>query len=228
MSLTKLFELEAPLKEDIAQVLKILTAEPCQDCRIGLRWPNNRGLVYRGNPRARMAALSEAPGGSEMEMGQAMVGKAGQLLDTWFSYLSMNPNQEAFIINIVQCQPPLVKKEGRMQQRPPEKDEIATCFPARALRVLRAMPNLEVVWTLGWAAARALLGGEPGVKTHEGSWFLTDLLPGVPVYCMVHPSYLLREPGEEKEGRVLECLDGLRRLYLDTGKVVRLARETQK
>jgi hypothetical protein len=126
------------------------------------------------------------------------------------------------------CQPHKIEKEGKMQQEAPDKDEITACWVPRGLRVLKAMPNLEAVITLGWVAAKALLGGEPKSKTHEGNWFESTALPGIAIFCMVHPSFVLREPSPEKDSRVAECMKSFKREYLENKKCHLLAQEVKK
>jgi len=222
-------------KEDCLIVIKDLS-HPCYDCRLGhFQNPkHNRGLVWRGNSNAKIAIVSIMPGPKEMEGGKPLIGGSGKLCDKWFGYIHIDTNKDAFVINVVQCKPPDVKKSGeeKASQREPELDEYAACFPSRCLRVLRAMPHLEVIVTLGWSAARCLLGGEPKEASHMGHWYTTSLLPDKAVYCLPHPAGLLRdEAGENKASdailnkkyKVIKCLDRFKRQYLDTGRAVGLA-----
>lgn len=219
-----LFDLGSIEKEDIKEVLKVLNVN-CTACRLSLLHPHNRGLLVRGNPLAKIAVLAEAPGDKETEFGMPLVGNSGKEWDRWALAVGMNTNNDCFHTNIIQCQPHKSFKEERMQQDPPDKDEITACWIPRGLRVLKAMPNLEVVITLGWVAAKALLGAEPKAKTHEGNWFESNVLPGIAVFCMTHPAFILREPSPEKDSRVTECMQAFKREYLDGGKCLQLAQE---
>jgi uracil-DNA glycosylase family 4 len=217
-------------KEDIFPVIKDLSF-PCYDCRLGhcQKPKQNRGLIWRGNPQAKIALVSIMPGPKEMESGKPLTGKSGQLSDRWFKYLNLDTNKDMFVINVVQCKPPDVEKKGEggkieTSQREPEQDELAACFPNRCLRILRAMPALEVVVTMGWPAARCILGGDPKDQSHMGHWYTTSLLPGKAVYCLPHPAALLREDKNyDKKYKLIKCLDRFKRQYLDTNKVVGLA-----
>jgi DNA polymerase len=218
-------------KENVLTVIKDLSF-PCYDCRLGhCQNPKyNKGFIWRGNPNARIALVSIMPGPKEMASGKPLTGGSGELSDKWFKTLSLDTNVDMFVTNVVQCKPPDVKKEGGEEsQREPEMDELAACFPGRCLRVLRAMPNLEVVITMGWTAARCLLGGSPTEATHMGHWYTTSLLPGKAVFCLVHPAAILRdsEPTPaalDKRYKVMKCLQKFKRQYLDTKKVVQLAK----
>lgn len=224
-----LFQLIRPEKEDIKAVITQLSVT-CDRCRLGVVFhPTNRGVIWRGNPDAKIAVIGEAPGDTETEQGLPLIGQSGKLWDKWAWYLGLDPKKDCFITNVVQCQPDKVKdkKKNRMAQRAPDEDELNACFGPRCLRMLRAMPNLEVVWTLGWTAARSILGGEPGSKTHENRWFKTSLLPGVAVFCSVHPAYLLHEPSPDKTGRVRIGLDAFKKEYLELKKVTRIVKEME-
>ena len=223
-----LFNLDSLLqKEDIKSVLKELSTN-CTACRLSILHPYNRGLLVRGNPEARIGVLAEAPGDKETETGKPLVGNSGKEWDRWASAIGLDTNKDCFHTNVIQCQPPKVLKEDKMQQEAPDKDEIKACWVPRGLRVLKSMPNLEVVITLGWVAAKAILGGEPKGKSHEGNWFETTALPGIPVFCMTHPSAVLREPSPEKDLKVAECMRAFKREYLDSHKCFELAQEIKR
>lgn len=221
-----LFNLEEIAREDVHSTIKELSTT-CNSCRLSFIHPFNRGLLHRGNPLAKIAVLAEAPGDKETELGQPLVGNSGKEWERWAASIQLDTQKAVFHTNVIQCQPRKVMKEERMQQEPPDKDEIKACWVPRGLRVLKAMPNLEAVITLGWVAAKALLGGEPSSKSHEGNWFESNALPGVAVFCLVHPSYVLRDPTPEKDIRVSECMKAFKREYLDTQKCYLLSQEVK-
>lgn len=207
-------------QEDVLEVIKDLS-HSCYDCRLGhCQSPkNNRGLVWRGSPNAKMALVSIMPGPKEMETGKPLTGKSGELADIWFKSINIDTNTDMLVINVVQCKPPDVEKEeGEISQREPENDELSVCFPSRCLRVLRAMPNLEAIITLGWSAAKCILGGSANEVTHMGHWYSTSMLPHKIVYCLPHPAALLRDkeptaPALERKYKVMKCLNRLQRSY---------------
>jgi uracil-DNA glycosylase family 4 len=214
-------------KEDVTKVMKELSTT-CHACRLSLIHPDNRGIIWRGDVNAKVAIIGEAPGDMETEIGRPLVGPSGKEWERWARLIGLDTIKGCFISNVVQCQPEKHRIDGRLSQQAPDKDEIKACFGSRTLRVLKAMPNLEVVITLGWVAAKTILGGEPKSKTHEGQWFESSLLPGIAVFCLVHPAYLLREPSAEKTGKVETCLQLFKREYLETKKVIGLAKATKE
>jgi uracil-DNA glycosylase family 4 len=220
-------------QENILSVIKELSV-PCHDCRLGYLHDldHNKGLIWRGNTNAKIALVSIMPGPDEMKSGKPLTGKSGQLSDRWFEYIGLDTNKDMFVINVVQCKPPNVLKKGedKASQREPETDELATCFPTRCLRVIRTMPNLEVVITMGWVAAKCILGGDPKEASHMGHWYVTSLLPNKAIYCLPHPAAILREKKSSsasaliKRYKVIKCLDRFRRSYLESSKALKLAK----
>lgn len=219
-----LFNIEAACKEDIGNALKAINVN-CTACRLSLLHPHNRGLLVRGNPKAKIGVVAEAPGDKETEQGQPLVGNTGKEWDRWALSIGISTNKDCFHTNVIQCQPYKSLKEGKMAQEAPDKDEIKACWVPRGLRLLKSMPNLEVVVTLGWVAAKAILGGEPKSKTHQGNWFESTALPGVAVFCLPHPSFILRDPTPEKDQGVAQAMQAFRREYLESGKCYQLAQE---
>jgi DNA polymerase len=208
-------------------VRELRSSAPCQNCRLSLLHPNNRGVMYRGDINAKIAVLDIAPRSTEMMAGSPLVGKSGQEFEKWMRYLNIVTKSDIFVTSIVQCQPPQKKeKDGTSAQRMPLQDEIAACWYPRTLRLIQAMPNLECIMTLGLAAAKAMLGGDPISKTHEGRWFVSSLIPGIPVFCMDHPEESLAKPTPEKKGKTKVILDCFRREYLLNPKVIEIAKNT--
>jgi uracil-DNA glycosylase family 4 len=216
-------------QEKISDVIKALCV-PCDGCRLSLIHPYNRGFIYRGDPYARIAVVYEAPRDAETERGVSMVGAHGKAFEKWMRLLKLDTTKDVFITSMVQCQPPLERKGDEKQQREPDKSEISACFGPRCLRVIRAMPNLEAVMILGWTAAGAMLGfGEeandkPKAKTHDTQWFESSLLPGIPIFCMVDPVWVIKKPSPDKNAIVERALDYFRREFLEQTKIAELAR----
>jgi uracil-DNA glycosylase family 4 len=222
-----LFNLDEISKEDVREVCKELS-QTCTACRLSLIHPYNHGLLVRGNPDARIGVLAEAPGDKETEQGKPLVGNSGKEWDKWGQSIGLSTNKDCFHTNVIQCQPQKVLKEDRMSQEAPDKDEIAACWIPRGLRVLKAMPNLEVIITLGWVAAKAVLGGEPKAKTHQGNWYESTTLPGIGIFCLPHPAFILRDPTPEKDMGVSQAMAAFKREYLNDRKCYLLAQKVKE
>ena len=186
--------------EDVDQVIAELS-RTCLACGLGSLHPDNPGLIFRGNQYGWLAFLSEMPGPVEWKTKKAMSGPTGRLLDKWCTnVLGIDSNKESLIINVVQCPTPFTVPKGKNQrgkQRSPDKKEILKCTP-RWMRVLRAMPNLTCLVTLGAVATETLFGVDPLETVFTGNWFRMTKLPGVAVYVLPHPAALLHDPSEER------------------------------
>jgi uracil-DNA glycosylase family 4 len=218
------FEIE---KEDAAVVMKEILA-PCESCRLSMLHPNNKGCCYRGSLEAELAVIYEAPRDSETVRGTALMGHTGKEFESWARWLQLDTRKEVFITCVIQCQPEKVKKNGILTQREPDEAEVRACFGPRALRLLRAMPNLKCLMTLGWPAARALVGGAPIAKTHEAQWFETSLVPGVPVFCMPDPGWVITKPSPDRVAAIQRDLEYFRREHMKQDKMSQLAKAAQE
>lgn len=218
-----LFNLDELGKEDVKDVLKELNVN-CTACRLSFLHPYNRGILTRGDPMSKIGVIAEAPGDKETELGMPLVGPSGREWDRWAKDIGLNTKTDCFHTNVIQCQPHKVIKEGKLAQEAPDRDEIKACWIPKGLRILKAMPNLEVVITLGWVAAAAILGGEPKGKSHAGNWYETNALPGIPIFCLPHPAFILRDPTPEKDAGVAQFMIAFKREYLESSKCVDMAR----
>lgn len=218
-----------PTKEDVWKVIEELS-HPCFACELGPQDHHNPGLIYRGNPLARFAFVSEMPGDSEWREHKAMVGRAGKEFEFWWKHkLHINIDTEAFVINVVQCRTPKVTKKTngvtKTTPRSPRPSELRKCFPSRCFRVLKAMPNLECIIALGLVAAEQLLKEEAHEKKHTGNWTQLSSFPGVFMYVLPHPAALLHTPTQYKINRTEKQL---KQFVLEWPKVEKLIQEAKR
>ena len=189
-------------------------SRPCVGCSLGSFYPKNPGLIWSGSLDARIAILSDYPAPYEMHT-KAPLWMVQTEWERWLQRLDLKAG-DVLVTCISQCaQPP-----GRFSETSEFfrvfQAETKHCMHQRALRLLGAMPQLEVAVTLGLPVAKILLGGDPTYKSHIGEWFGSDHLPGVGVFCMEHPRLI--EPGiNEKRGRHYEILSAFQNLYLRQG-----------
>ncbi|MHA6344705.1 uracil-DNA glycosylase [Roseivivax sp. CAU 1761] len=149
-----------------------------------------RNTVFAdGRPEARVMVIGEAPGREEDLQGRPFVGRAGQLLDRMFAAIGLGREEEGagalYITNVLPWRPP--------RNRDPEADEIAMMLPFLERHVALAAP--EIVVLMGNISAGAVLGRR-GITRLRGSW---GEAWGRPVLPMLHPAYLLRNPGAKRE-----------------------------
>ena len=135
--------------------------------------------------------VGEAPGREEDASGVPFCGKAGRLLRTAFEAAELIANPRWFITNTVGDWPP--------GNRVPKPDEIRACRP-RLRKILRALPTVRFVMTLGKTAGQAVLPGfGDGMIVNRGKvWQCITIgkriVRGAATF---HPSYLARRGGEK-------------------------------
>src|SRR5688572_19557391 len=146
-------------------------------------------VVDRGNPKARIVAIGEAPGENEDLQGRAFVGRAGQLLDKIMASIGIDTNKDMLIINVVKCRPP--------DNRAPKPPEAQNCFPYLKWQLDFVKPR--VVLLLGATAAKHLMPHQKdvGMKERVGQFFSIPEYPGVSFQLLYHPAYLLRDPSKK-------------------------------
>lgn len=153
----------------------------CTAC--GLCQTRTQAVFGKGNPRARLMLVGEAPGAEEDKQGLPFVGKAGQLLDNMLSAIGLGQD-DVFIANVLKCRPP--------GNRNPAADEIAACADYLRWQIAHVQP--EVLVTLGRFAAHALLQSDAAIGALRRE---THQYQGIPLFVTFHPAYLLRSPGEK-------------------------------
>ena len=144
-----------------------------------------------GAPGGRLMFIGEAPGAEEDRQGLPFVGPAGRLLDRMLSAIGLE-RREVYITNILPWRPP--------GNRNPTDSEIAVCLPFIERQIVLVEPAIVVA--VGGTAAKALLDTREGIMRLRGRWF-SYAVPGsgagIPLRAILHPAYLLRQPGQKKD-----------------------------
>jgi DNA polymerase len=150
------------------------------DCRAcGLCQARRQAVLGVGDVEADWLFVGEGPGAEEDERGEPFVGQAGKLLDAMLAAIDLKRGENVYIGNAVKCRPP--------NNRTPEPEETATCWPFLERQIALIKPKLIVA--LGRPAAQTLLQSEVKISSSRGRLF--DYR-GIPVVVTYHPAYLLR------------------------------------
>lgn len=155
----------------------------CLECPLGKT--RNKFVYGVGNPNADLMFIGEAPGAEEDRLGEPFVGRAGQLLDKILAAIEFSRN-DVYIANILKCRPP--------NNRDPQPDEMAKCFPYLREQVKLIKPKL--ICALGRIAAQALLQTTTPLGRLRGQW---HEYAGVPMMVTYHPAALLRFQSYKKD-----------------------------
>lgn len=156
--------------------LRTAVAE-CRAC--GLCQARKQAVLGVGDVEADWLFVGEGPGAEEDERGEPFVGQAGKLLDAMLAAIDLRRGENVYIGNSVKCRPP--------NNRTPEPEETATCWPFLQRQIALIKPKLIVA--LGRPAAQTLLQSEVKIASSRGRLFDYQ---GIPVVVTYHPAYLLR------------------------------------
>jgi len=149
-------------------------------------------LVFAdGNPESGLMLVGEGPGEEEDRTGLPFVGRSGQFLDQMLASIGLD--RTGFLItNLIPWRPP--------GNRNPTDAEVTVCLPFLLRHIALVRPRRLVL--LGALAARGVLGGSAGITRLRGRWH-NATIPGldapIPALPMLHPAYLLRNPGAKRE-----------------------------
>lgn len=146
-------------------------------------------VIARGNPQARLMIVGEAPGRDEDAQGLPFVGESGQLLDKMLKAIGRDESN-VYISNMLFWRPP--------GNRDPSTEEIVACRPFIERLIELVQPKVLVC--TGKFSTATLLGTTQGITRVRGRWH--EYSKGdvtVPAMPMLHPAYLLRQPGVKRE-----------------------------
>ena len=150
----------------------------------GLKRTAKHLVFYRGQTKADLMIIGEAPGREEDIVGKPFVGEAGQLLDRMLKSIGINENS-AHITNLVYWRPP--------GNRAPTLEETAICRPFLDKQIELVAP--QYILFLGGETAKQIYQTTTGITKLRGKWKkIPDSLHKMDTLATFHPAYLLRTP----------------------------------
>ena len=167
-----------------------LAAQGCRGCDL---WRNATQTVFgEGAAGAAAVLVGEQPGDQEDRTGRPFVGPAGRLLDEALASAGLD-REMVYVTNAVKhfkfVRGELVK---RRLHKKPDAAQVRACNPWLREEVRLVKPRLVVA--LGSTAAQTLLGSGFRVTRHRGELVRSEWAG--PVIATVHPSSVLRAPGD--------------------------------
>lgn len=163
----------------------------CRECPIGEF--ATQSVVGEGDPKARLMLVGEQPGDQEDLQGHPFVGPAGRMLAKALDQAGV-PKEQCFVSNAVKHFKFELRGKRRIHKTPTQR-EAAACLHWLEDEIALVRPQALVA--LGSTAARSLLGRAVPVMAERGQWL--PRADGLPVLVTVHPSSLLRMPGEDRD-----------------------------
>lgn len=187
-----------------ADFKEALERSNCAQC--ALSGARTHIVVDRGNPRAKVLLIGEAPGENEDLQGRAFIGRAGKLLDELMREVGFNTETDGLIINVVKCRPP--------ENRAPVPREVEACSPFLKKQIGLVSPR--IILLLGATALRHLVPDkrEFSMKEEVGNFFTHAAYPGAELMVLYHPAYILRDP--RKRPLMVEHLGRFRERWAKT------------
>ena len=143
-----------------------------------------------GEGRKGILVIAEAPGKTEDERGEQLVGQAGKLLEKKLYRLGIDLHRDCRKINAVNCRPP--------KNRAPTSREIEACRSRVWKEIESTKPKLILL--LGSPAIESFLGhrwkkNRGGIGKWRG-WVIPDRDVHAWVVPLYHPSFILRSEGK--------------------------------
>ena len=148
----------------------------------------------------KVMIIGEAPGREEATTHMSFVGRSGEELNRWVSYLHLN---NYYITNVVKHRPTFINPEtGHKKDRPPSEKEISACKQYLEDEIKTVKPDLII--TLGYSASHGLESDVPngsGIPNIPISRSIPDHIQNphyyrdtkIRILNLFHPSYILRE-----------------------------------
>ena len=172
-------------------------AKSCVKCPLSKTRTNV--VIGKGNKKADILLIGEAPGRNEDLQGLPFVGAAGKNLDKFLSVISLT-SEDVYIANILKCRPP--------NNRDPKPEEVVAC--ESYLRQQIGLIKPKVILAVGRIAAQNLLKVDTPIGKMRGNQYQYPDSE-LPVIVTYHPAYLLRSPREKR--KVWEDLKIAMRVY---------------
>ena len=157
-----------------------------------------------GAAGAQVVLVGEQPGDREDVEGRPFVGPAGRLLDEALEEAGID-RSHAYVTNAVKHFKWQPRGTRRIHQKP-SWSEIAACRPWLDAELEVVRPDALVL--LGATAAQGLLGKDFRVTRERGRPLESDLAQVV--VATIHPSAVLRAPGDRRAAERAAFVDDLR------------------
>src|SRR6266852_4478104 len=168
-------------------------AENCTACHLYQR--ATQTVFGEGPKKAPIMLVGEQPGDYEDVAGKPFVGPAGKIMDRALGEAGLD-RKEIYVTNAVKHFKWEPRGKRRIHQKPNSR-EIAACRPWLEAELRLVKPKLLVC--LGATAAQAVFGPSFRVTRERGKVLSSKLAPRI--LATVHPSSLLRQPGDESRER---------------------------
>src|SRR5437867_7142731 len=115
-------------------------------------------------------------------MGQAFVGRSGELLDKIMASIGLDTNRDLLIVNVVKCKAEV--------DRAPTSGEVEACFPYFRRQIELMRPT--VILLLGAVALKYVVkdrGEDFSMEKEAGHFFTVAAYPDIQFMVLYHPAF---------------------------------------
>ena len=180
--------------EELFSVMKRMSDDPLAKAGTNI-------VISRGNPKAKLLIIGEAPGPEENIQGKPFVGRAGQMLDKILQAANFDPEQDVYITNSVFRMPP--GEDGKNFRKPTDTE--TDFYRPYVFEIIRLIDPFVMLLT-GNVASYSILR-KTGITSLRGKWTESQGRWIMPIF---HPSYLLRNPSKEPGSPKAQMWDDIR------------------
>jgi uracil-DNA glycosylase len=189
-------------------------AAECRGCHL-YRYATQT-VLGEGPRHAEVVMVGEQPGDQEDRQGHPFVGPSGRLLDEALIAAGID-RRRVYVTNAVKhFKFTRIELTKRRLHKKPTAAEVRACRPwlEEELRLIRP----KVIVALGATAAQALLGNKFRVTEERGRPVASPWADAV--FATVHPSAVLRAPGDARERARRDFFEDLARVgrHLEGGR----------
>jgi DNA polymerase len=142
--------------------------------------------------------VGEGPGEQEDLLARPFVGRSGELLDEVLAYNGLT-RDDVYIANIIKCRPP--------ENRNPTQMEMGACSAYLYKQIMAIEPKCIIA--LGRVAAGHLLKRDVKITQERGRRLRCFDFPHISLVPALHPSYILRNGGKDKDKLIYDVGYGL-------------------
>jgi DNA polymerase len=146
----------------------------CTKCSLSKTRTN--AVPGKGNPKAEILFIGEAPGKNEDQKGEPFVGSAGKILTEALSSAGLS-RDDVYITNVVKCRPP--------NNRIPLQEEKESCqaYLSKELEIIKP----KIICIMGNTAYGSLLNGN-SITKNRGKIIEKD---GQRYFLTIHPAAVI-------------------------------------
>jgi uracil-DNA glycosylase len=179
-------------------------ANGCRGCAL---YKCSTHAVFSDGPlQARIMVVGEQPGDVEDKLGHTFVGPAGKLLDQALEEVGLD-RSELYLTNAVKHFKWVRATANKKRiHKTPSAGEVRACFPWLEAEMRLLQP--EIIICLGATASKAVLGKSFSVMKSRGVPQKSEWAPVV--IATVHPSAVLRAPGDQRKEARRQFVNDLR------------------